>query len=133
MLRPWMQTVVAVLTAPKGVEALPAIAGYIIEASEGRPEDIGAFFRELGPKAQEAYVTAAEKLTAQVRAKALEQGRSEGRAEGQTALLIRLLTLRFGPVSENVQARIRVATSAELDRWAERVLSASTLGDVFER
>jgi hypothetical protein len=50
VLRPRMQTVVAVLTAPKGVEALSAIAGYIMEASEGRPEDIGAFFRELGPQ-----------------------------------------------------------------------------------
>ncbi len=91
VLRPWMQAVVAVLTAPKGVEALSsAIAGYIIEASEGRPEDIGAFFRELGPKAQEAYVTAAEKLTAQVRAKVLEQGRAEGRTEGQAVLLIKL-------------------------------------------
>ncbi len=129
VLRPWMQTVVAVLTAPKGVEALSAIAGYIIEASEGRPEDIGAFFRELGPRAQEAYVTAAEKLTAQVRAKALEQGRTEG----QVALLSRLLTLRFGAVPEGAQAAIRAASPAELDRLAERVLSAATLDEVFAR
>ncbi len=128
VLRPWMQTVVAVLTAPKGVEALSAIAGYIIEASEGRPEDIGAFFRELGPQAQEAYVTAAEKLTAQVRAKALAQGRTEG----QAALLLRQLGLRFGPLPEGAQAAIRGAGPAELDRLAERVLTASTLDEVFQ-
>jgi hypothetical protein len=50
ILRPWMDTIVAVLTAPMGVEALSAVAGYIMEASEGRPEELGAFFRELGPK-----------------------------------------------------------------------------------
>jgi predicted transposase/invertase (TIGR01784 family) len=135
ILRPWMSTMVAVLTAPKGVEALSAVVGYIMEASEGRPEELGAFFRELGPKAEEAYVTAAEKLTAQARAKALEQGRAEGeakgRTEGQAAVLLKQLGLRFGPLSEQVRARVQSAGPDELDCWAEKVLSASTLEDLF--
>jgi hypothetical protein len=135
ILRPWMSTLVAVLTAPNGVEALSAVAGYIIEASEGRPEDLGAFFRELGPKAEEAYVTAAEKLTAQVRAKALAEGeakgRVEGRTEGQAALLLKQLGLRFGPLSDQVRARVRAAGPDELDRWAEKVLSATTLEELL--
>jgi predicted transposase YdaD len=136
ILRPWMDTIVAVLTAPNGVEALSAVAGYIMEASEGRPEELGAFFRELGPKAEEAYVTAAEKLTAQVRAKALEQGRAEGRAEGeakgQATMLLKQLGLRFGPLSDQVRARVQSAGPDELDRWAEKVLSAATLEELLD-
>ena len=123
VLRPWMSTMVAVLTAPNGVEALSAVAGYIMEASEGRPEELGAFFRELGPRAEEAYVTAAEKLTAQVRAKAL--------VEGQATLLLKQIALRFGPLSEQARARVLSAEPNELDRWGEKVLSASTLDELF--
>ena len=94
-----------------------------MEASEGRPEEVGAFFRELGPKAEEAYVTAAEKLTAQVRAKAL--------VEGQAALLLKLLGLRFGTLSDDVRAKVQSAAPHELERWAEKMLSASTLEDVL--
>ena len=123
VLRPWMSTMVAVLTAPNGVDALSAVAGYIMEASEGRPEELGAFFRELGPRAEEAYVTAAEKLTAQVRAKAL--------VEGQATLLLKQIALRFGPLSEQARARVLSAEPNELDRWGEKVLSASTLDELF--
>ena len=72
-------------------------------------------------------MTAAEKLTEQVRAKALEQGRMEGEA----AILLRLLTRRFGPLTSEVHARLAAATTDELELWADRVLNAPTLDDVF--
>jgi hypothetical protein len=46
-------------------------------------------------------------------------------------LLIRLLTHRFGALPEDVLARIRVADTATLGRWAERQLTAQSIDDVF--
>ena len=59
------------------------------------------------------------------------QGRSEGRAEGKTEgrleIVLRQLTLRFGPLTEAVQTRIRGAGDAQLDAVAERLLIVQTL------
>jgi hypothetical protein len=63
------------------------------------------------------------------------QGRAEGRAEGMTegraALIARLLSLRFGPVTEDVQTRLAAASIAELDAIGERLLTATTLRDAL--
>jgi hypothetical protein len=65
----------------------------------------------------------------------LAQGRAEGVAagvaEGQARMLIKLLTLKFGALTPDVAARIRSASADELERWAERVLSATSLEDVL--
>lgn len=53
--------------------------------------------------------------------------RAEGRVEGQRNLLAKQLKLKFGPLDEATQARIAGATPAQLGRWAERVLTASSL------
>lgn len=53
------------------------------------------------------------------------------RLEGKAELLLKLLALRFGPTSATTQARVEHATLDELDTWAERVLTASTLDDVL--
>ena len=59
------------------------------------------------------------------------QGRTEGRTEGRRELLVRLLRARFGELSEVAVARINAADVAELDIWAERVLSAPTLAEAL--
>ena len=46
-------------------------------------------------------------------------------------LLLRLLTHRFGALSEDVQERIQRADSATLERWADRSFSADSLDDAF--
>ncbi len=69
----------------------------------------------------------------------IEQGKAEGRAEGiaqgrskgQSGIVLRLLHLRFGRVPDPVRARIRHASAAELETWAEAVLEATTLDEVF--
>jgi hypothetical protein len=59
------------------------------------------------------------------------QGRSEGRVEGKTEgrleIVLKQLTLRFGPLTEAVQTRIRGASDAQLDAVAERLLTVQTL------
>ncbi|MDR2215980.1 MAG: DUF4351 domain-containing protein, partial [Nevskiaceae bacterium] len=58
-------------------------------------------------------------------------GRKEGRAEGRAALLTRQLQLRFGSLSESARARLASASIEQLDAMGERLLSASTLEEVF--
>ncbi len=62
----------------------------------------------------------------------LEQGRQRGLVEGRRLDLVKLLAKRFGSLPENVLARVTVAEEADLDRWLDRILTASTLAEVLE-
>ncbi|MBN9368078.1 MAG: DUF4351 domain-containing protein [Comamonadaceae bacterium] len=59
------------------------------------------------------------------------QGRQEGRQEDEATVLLRLLTRRFGPLGALMTQRVRQASSAELEQWADNILDASTLDEVF--
>ena len=58
-------------------------------------------------------------------------GEARGEAQGRIALLIRQLTLRFGPLTDAVQAQIAQASIAELDDIGERLLTVQTMEEVF--
>jgi hypothetical protein len=62
------------------------------------------------------------------------KGRMEGEAKGRSAVLLRQLAKRFGPESRNnkVQERLRTAGPEQLDLWAERILDAKTIDEVFD-
>jgi len=60
-----------------------------------------------------------------------DEGRAEGRREGEAEVFLRLLQLRFGPLPVDVTARVTAADAATLLRWSEQVLSAPTLDAVF--
>jgi hypothetical protein len=55
----------------------------------------------------------------------------EGIGQGEARVLLRLLTLKFGPLPEPVRARIESADADTLLRWSERVLTADHLDEVF--
>jgi predicted transposase/invertase (TIGR01784 family) len=55
----------------------------------------------------------------------------KGLAEGRAELLHHQLTLKFGVLPPPVQQRLLHAKDEELNRWAERVLVANSLEDVF--
>ena len=61
----------------------------------------------------------------------MEKGREEGIGQGEARVLLRLLTLKFGPLPEPVRARIESADADTLLRWSERVLSVDHLDEVF--
>ena len=67
----------------------------------------------------------------QERAKGEAKGRTEGEAKGEAKLLLKMLTLRFGPLSDATRARVEAASIEQRDTWAERILSAATLDDVL--
>ncbi len=59
------------------------------------------------------------------------KGLQKGRQEGEALLLRRLLARRFGELPAWVDTRLGAASSDELEHWADRVLEAPTLEDVF--
>ncbi|MDE0064695.1 MAG: DUF4351 domain-containing protein [Gammaproteobacteria bacterium] len=61
----------------------------------------------------------------------IEQGMRQGRVEGERALLERQLRRRFGLLSPEVAEKLGGAAAADLETWAENVLDASTIDDVF--
>ena len=50
---------------------------------------------------------------------------------GRAALVIKLLTRRFGPLTQDQEARIGGSSIAELDEIAERLLTAQTVREAL--
>ncbi len=71
-------------------------------------------------------------LTQTAHAKGQKVGRAEGRMEGQSALLSHQLARRFGPLDDATQSRLMSANPRQMKQWAERVLTATRLEDVFK-
>ncbi|WP_157762253.1 hypothetical protein [Nocardia yamanashiensis] len=86
--------------------------------------DLEPVVDQLGPEAKGALMTTAERLQA--------QGRAEGLAEGRATTLLEQLELRFGPVPSLIADRVHNASVDQLQQWTARVLTADTLGEVFE-
>lgn len=61
-----------------------------------------------------------------------EQGMQQGMLQGETTVIERLLTRRFGPLSAETQTRLKNATLDQLEHWAINILDAKTLEDVFK-
>jgi hypothetical protein len=60
-----------------------------------------------------------------------EKGREQGREQGVRQTLLRLLGLRFGPISEDVRRRIEAIGSVErLNQIAEQILVARSLEEM---
>ena len=62
----------------------------------------------------------------------IERGIEQGRAEGERAVLERQLQRRFGQLPPEAVERLRRAPEAELETWADSVLDARTLDEVFQ-
>lgn len=73
------------------------------------------------------YATRIEEWNQQIRQEGLQAGRQEGRQD----ILLRQLTRRFGPLGTPITQRLQQASFAELEQWADNILDARTLEDVF--
>ncbi len=61
----------------------------------------------------------------------LEKGLEQGRREGEAQLLVRQLEFKFGRLRPAERARLDVADPETLLQWAERILTARSLDEVF--
>jgi hypothetical protein len=59
------------------------------------------------------------------------QGEVQGEIKGRVALVIKLLTLRFGPLPESIQSEITAASLVTLDAIGERLLTARSLTEAL--
>nr|VFK54579.1 MAG: protein of unknown function (DUF4351) [Candidatus Kentron sp. TUN]VFK57607.1 MAG: protein of unknown function (DUF4351) [Candidatus Kentron sp. TUN] len=57
--------------------------------------------------------------------------RQEGMLEGEAKLLIRQLSRRFQPLPEEITERVYGADPNTIEIWADRVLDAKSLDDIF--
>lgn len=106
--------------APSGIEALGQLLRYVeLVCDDLQLDEFRARLRELAPEVEQAAMTIAEQM------------RREGRMEGRTHVLEKLLTLKFGAIGAEYEARLGVATPEQLDRYVERILTAETLAAVF--
>ena len=71
------------------------------------------------------YVTSVERF-------AIDKGREEGRREEAIRLLLRLLTHRFGEVSETVQTRLRAFTLEQTEALVDTALTSQSLTEFAE-
>jgi len=60
-----------------------------------------------------------------------QEGRQEGRLDGQRRVLGKLLRLKFGELDDATQAWLKAADEQALEAASERVLTASTLGEMI--
>ncbi|RMG09665.1 MAG: Rpn family recombination-promoting nuclease/putative transposase [Planctomycetota bacterium] len=106
---------------PKWTVSLQQLARYTLSVGDVSREDLARVARELaGPEAEETIMSTAEKL------------RQEGALQGRREVLLRQLRIKFGrDLPEAALARVEAANLDELDRWFERVLTASNLDEVF--
>jgi hypothetical protein len=100
-----------------GREALASLAGYTLgQRSDLDVAALASTLTELaGPRAGDVVMSTAQEL--------IDQGASE--------LLTRLVQAKFGRLSGDVTRRIAEGTREELERWAEQVLTAERIDDVF--
>ena len=84
-----------------------------------------AFVRERAVRDELTLLKEAEE-------RGIEKGIEQGRTEGEAKILQKLLKLRFGPLSATLEVRISQASKEELECWADRILDAACLDDVFQ-
>jgi hypothetical protein len=72
------------------------------------------------------YITSVERI-------GFKKGIEQGLQQGEALVLKRLLTRRFGPLPEEVENKLAQADRSQLESWADRVLDAKSLEEVFEQ
>lgn len=59
------------------------------------------------------------------------EGKAEGKSEGRVEIVLKLLALRFGSLTDAVEANIRGAEDSQIDAVAARTLTAQTLAEAL--
>jgi hypothetical protein len=92
----------------------------------------------LGEEFEQTMVTFDELIVQRFGAEATERIYQRGRKDGiekacerQRALLLRQLGQRFGTVPEAITERVARASADDLERWAERIIDAPSLDELF--
>ncbi|NVB41316.1 Rpn family recombination-promoting nuclease/putative transposase [Pseudenhygromyxa sp. WMMC2535] len=147
-LADWVDAFHEAWQSPNGASAVARLLRYVaLVTGDLRYEDFYATIVAQIPETEEVVMTIAEQLRAEGREqglaegleqgleqgleRGLEQGLEQGREQARAQVLARLLRARFGALPEAYAAHIEAAGMDALDRYLDRLLSASTLEAVF--
>ncbi|WP_216908318.1 Rpn family recombination-promoting nuclease/putative transposase [Nocardia noduli] len=106
-------------SGPNGVAELQVVMTYILLVGDFTEADFDLLIDRLGPRAKEALMTTAERL------------RAEGEARGRAKTLSEQLTLKFGVLPSATVHTIQTGQLTQLRTWTTRVLTATTLDEIF--
>ncbi len=132
------QPELAILSAvahSKGSEAAEvALAG--LAACNGLDTDRSTRYSDfilsmLGPGAWRALESLMSTQSYQFQSEFARKYAEQGRKEGEKAMFLQLLSKRFGPLDAAVVAQVQQASVSNLERWADRILTAATLEEVL--
>lgn len=111
-----------VILGPQGVHRLVAVLEYLCRVANVEAADLRDFVRELSPpNVEDAMTTLAERMQ--------REGREFGMRKGQAKLLPK--QLRLSELPRSVIERVESGTEGDFERWAERVLAAESLEEIF--
>jgi hypothetical protein len=113
----------AMAAGPHGRDDCHTWLRYILDvADDAMAEQLVAAVHQYTPELEEIAMTAAEKLR--------QEGREQGR-RNQIAMLVVLLTQRFGPIPAAQRERLDTATPEQLNEYAGRILTVRSLDELF--
>lgn len=126
----WAPLLAQLLGDPDGRMASQQLLSYFAAVTKGLTlDELHAKLVELAIPAEESLMsTIAEDLRKQGR----HEGRREGRLEGRLEIVQRLIAVRFGAIPPAIEARLAAASLQDLERYAERVLTAATIDAVVD-
>nr|VFK23665.1 MAG: protein of unknown function (DUF4351) [Candidatus Kentron sp. LPFa] len=116
-------------------EDLRSIVAYLIQTYVYDEQTLRRMIRSVKPEEEEKMmsqfaqdiINGKPKWVEMVRQKSLQEGRLEGEAE----LLLRQLSRRFQPLPDEIPDRVREADPNTIESWADRILDAKSLDEVF--
>ncbi|MFD3592293.1 Rpn family recombination-promoting nuclease/putative transposase [Nocardia sp. NPDC058640] len=118
-MMPLVADLSAMAETPGGDRDLQAAVTYIMTVGKTVPANFEPLTNRLNPRAKEVFMTTGEML------------RAEGKAEGEADLLIWQLGRKFGDIPEPIIRSVRAADPGDLHRWADQILTASTIEETL--
>jgi hypothetical protein len=107
-----------------GLEYLETVLRYLSRGTDKlKPDDL--------PRAVTQALTRGDEIMPTIAEQWIQQGIQQGVPQGEVLLLKRQLQRRFGPLPEWVSEKLAQADQTSLETWADRVLDAGSLEEVF--
>lgn len=128
----WGDNVLALLTAAEQERVLQRVEAQIRKLEGEEQQNAASLFVIIsGIMGIEETVVRRVHMIDIMENKVLGPAIRQGIEQGKTQLLSQQLTTRFGPLPTHAVERLHRASESELSSWADRVLTARTLDDVF--
>ena len=109
-----------------GLEYLETVLRYISRSVDTlKPDELRQVVTQTLTRGDEIMSTIAEQW--------IQQGIQQGISQGEMLVLKRQLERRFGALPDWVEEKLITANQASLELWADQVLEAKRLEDVFDK